>query len=253
MAWLRALVRKVQKSGVTERAVPSKRVNTIPSHWSDHPCFIEAHEVIALRDIIERALAGAIRSTRGEGEALSSALGELPAWPQYDESRASLSEEMAPIWWSPGWESPDHDDGIALFQLVTLRERAAIYGVKGRSKTEIAERLRAKITFEEADALAAEGRADWESRVTRRERRKFCEVLAHTVQMASGSIANVRYHIDNFGRPAWLRWTSGPCCKRCDLADESRREVGVLFPHVNVSLPPAHPGCSCVEIAATPR
>jgi hypothetical protein len=229
----------------TKTSRAKRAMQPIPKDWTEHPAFVGARDVIAMRDLIERTIASAPNATRDEGKALDLALGKLPAWPQYEKARIELSNEDAPIWWSPWFEFPEHDDGIALFQIATLRERAAFYKIKGRSKAEIATRLRAVMSHEEAEALAKEGHADWQERVDKRERRKFCEVLGHTVSAASSSIRNIAWYENAFrGSPHKQRWLSGPCCKKCDMADKSVREIGSPFPHVGVILVPAHPGCA---------
>jgi len=56
-------------------------IQPIPKDWTEHPVFTGAREVIALRVLSEKAIAGTPNSTRDEGKALDLALRRLPAWP----------------------------------------------------------------------------------------------------------------------------------------------------------------------------
>ena len=247
---LRQLIGKPPKELPSEpTAAGSIDTDGLPRHWWEHPIFIGADEVVNQRHEIERALAMAVRSTRAEGEALAVAFHERPPkWPQYNEARAWLSEEGAQLWWDVYWEMAPSEDGIQLLTIETLRARAQAYGVKGRSKAEIAKRLRAAAPSEAIAELEREGRTSWETANRGRELRKFYEVLAHGVAMASGSISNVRaMHANGFAKR--IKWTSGPCCSRCSAADGMTVMIGHVFPHVGVRLSPAHPGCCCIEIA----
>jgi hypothetical protein len=221
----------------------------LPRHWCEHPIFAGAGEVVSARATIEGALAIAVGGTRAEGEALAGVFGERPPrWPQYDEARAWLRSEGARLWWNVNGETPEREDGLQLFSTEALRAHALPFGVKGRSKAELAQRLRAVAPAERIVVLEREGRTSWEVANRRRELRKFYEVLAHGVAMSRGSIANVRaMRDDGFARR--MKWTSGLCCSRCSAADGTTVAIGCVFPHVGVVLSPAHPGCCCVEIA----
>jgi hypothetical protein len=210
--------------------------------------FATADEIVIRSRDIDSTLATAGGDTRRETAALSNLFGGVPPrWPEYDTSRVALSDEGVDLWWDVYWEVPPSEDGIELFAIEELRAKAKVYGVKGRSKAEIAKRLRTVAPDAMLAELEHEGRSTWEAANQRRELQKFYAVLAHGVTLASYSIQNLA--LLESGVAERIKWSSGPCCKKCTAADGMSVVVGRRFPHVDVMLTPAHPGCNCVIIA----
>lgn len=76
----------------------------------------------------------------------------------------------------------------------------------------------------------------------------FFSILAHAITMSCNIQRSLHLYEEVGVR--LVRWMVGQCCAHCEALRDVIMPVGENFPGVDVPLPPAHVGCSCVASPA---